>query len=360
MRLAVSFRFSPDEKIPVGTLSDFGRDTVFEYDASFLMRGIHPAPFRLPLRPGVQVYDRSGNMGTFGLFEDSLPDGWGRHLVDVAFRKRHGRLPTVLERLACVGSNGMGALVYEPEDELAEEVAVCDLPALAKSAMAFDAGRAEDVLPAVRKAGGSSGGARPKVFIGFNPTTGEVCPESVSLPDGFEHWIVKFTTRRDGKNAGVEEYRYYEKALSAGVTMMPSRLIETKAGTFFATKRFDRTDAGGRLHFASAAGLLHADYRTPGDEYALLFKLTDALLHDYSAKQELFRRVTLNVLEHNRDDHLKNFGFLMDAAGNWSLAPFYDFTLSDGPNGWQTLSVAGEGRNPTQADLDRLAKEVLS
>ena len=140
--------------------------------------------------------------------------------------------------------------------------------------------------------------------------------------------------------------------------MMPSRLIETRAGVFFATKRFDRPDAGGRLHVASAAGLLHADFRTPGDEYALLFKLTDALTHDYSAKEELFRRATLNVLEHNRDDHLKNFAFLMDDQGRWSLAPFYDFTYSDGPNGWQTLSVAGEGANPTQADLDRLAHEV--
>ena len=359
MKLAVSFRFAAGEKISVGMLSDFGRDTVFEYDAAFLSRGINPAPFRLPLCSGVQTYDRSGNMETFGLFEDSLPDGWGRRLVDVAFRKRHGRQPTVLERLACVGSNGMGALVYEPEDEeLAEEVVECDLSALAQSAMAFDAGRAEDVLPAVRKAGGSSGGARPKAFVGFNPKTGEVCPESAALPTDFEHWIVKFPTRRDGKNAGEEEYRYYEKALAAGVMMMPSRLIETKAGTFFATKRFDRTNAGGRLHFASAAGLLHADYRTPGDEYSLLFRLTDALLHDYSAKEELFRRVTLNVLEHNRDDHLKNFGFLMDAQGRWSLAPFYDFTYSDGPNGWQTLSVAGAGENPTQADLDRLATEI--
>ena len=358
MRLSVSFQFSPEVRIPVGTLSDYGRETLFEYDASFLSRGLNPAPFKLPPRAGVQVSDHAGNMETFGIFEDSLPDGWGRRLVDVAFRKRHGRSPTVLERLACVGSTGMGALVYEPSDDLAEEVAAISLADLAESAMAFDAGRAEDVLPALRRAGGSSGGARPKAFIGYNPATGEVCPERAALPEGFEHWLVKFTTRRDGGDAGAEEYRYYEKAVAAGVTMMPCRLIETRAGTFFATKRFDRTDDGGRLHFASAAGLLHADYRTPGDEYAILFRLTDALLHDYSAKQELFRRATLNVLEHNRDDHLKNFGFLMDAKGRWSLAPFYDFTRSEGPNGWQTLSVAGEGKNPTQTDLDRLAREV--
>jgi len=358
MKLSVSLRFSSARKIRVGTLTDLGRDTAFEYDADFLSLGLDLAPFRLPLKAGVQVYDRTGNMDTFGLFEDSLPDGWGRRLVDVAYRKRLGRLPTVLERLACVGSTGMGALVYEPEDPAEPSAGAWELPSLAEAAMDFDAGLAEDVLPEVRRAGGSSGGARPKAFIGFNPKTGEVCAEREQLPAGFEHWLVKFNSRRDGSEAGVDEFRYYEKALAAGVTMMPSRLIETKAGRFFATKRFDRTSDGGRLHFASAAGLLHADYRTPGEEYSLLFRLTDALTHDYSAKAELFRRATLNVREHNRDDHLKNFGFLMDEHGTWTLAPFYDFTYSEGPNGWQTLSVSGEGANPTQSDLDRLAKEV--
>ena len=113
-----------------------------------------------------------------------------------------------------------------------------------------------------------------------------------------------------------------------------------------------------RLHFASAASLLHADFRTPGDEYAVLFRLTDALTHDYQAKKELFRRTALNVLAHNRDGHLKNFGYLMDARGQWRLAPFYDFTRAEGPNGWQTLSVAGEGRDPSADDLRRLAEEV--
>ena len=117
-------------------------------------------------------------------------------------------------------------------------------------------------------------------------------------------------------------------------------------------------DGGGRIHMASAAGLLHADFRIPGDEYALLFRLTDALTHDQSAKAELFRRACLNVVAHNRDDHLKNFSFLMDEKGRWSLAPFYDFTYAEGPNGWQTLSVSGEGANPGVDDLRRLAKDV--
>lgn len=358
MKLRVSFRFAAGESMLVGTLMDIGRETAFEYAPSFLARGLSPSPFRLPVKGGVSVFDHAGGLDTFGLFEDSLPDGWGRHLLDVAFRRRHSRLPTVLERLSAVGSGGMGALAYEPADMSDTQTSSFDLAELADSAMDFDAGKAEDVLPSVRQAGGSSGGARPKAFVGYNPSTGEVCPEDESLPEGFEHWIVKFNTRAEGEGAGEREYAYYRAAVAAGARMMPSRLLETAAGRFFATKRFDRTEDGGRLHMASAAGLLHADFRIPGDEYALLFKLTDALVRDHASKAELFRRVALNVFGGNRDDHLKNFAFLMDARGNWALAPFYDFTRAGGPNGWHTLSVSGEGANPTEDDLRRLAREV--
>ena len=358
MKLKVSLKFSQANVIPVGTLYQEGRDCAFEYDSFFLSTVLNPSPFRLPVKIGVNIFDWSGGMETFGMFEDSLPDGWGRRIVDTMFKKRNGRLPTVLERLACVGTAGMGALIYEPEDRVGCVDQEFDLADIAEEAMAFDAGRAEDVLPQVRQAGGSSGGARPKVFVGFNPMTGDVCAESEELPAGYEHWMVKFNTMQDGTFAGEREWRYYQMAISAGVKMAPCRLIKTRTGNFFATKRFDRTDDGGRLHLASAAGLLHANFRVPGDEYAVLFKLTDALTRDYSAKKELFGRVTLNVLAHNRDDHLKNFAFLMDENGKWMLAPFFDFTYSAGPNGWHTLSVAGEGANPGEDDLLRLSNDV--
>ena len=359
MKLTVKLDFGGGNELKVGTFFEIARDTAFEFAGEFISSGLNPAPFRLPPGGGLKIYDRAGNMDTFGLFDDSLPDGWGQRIVNKVFMKREGRLPTVSERLVCVGRSGKGALVYEPIDEAADAAAEgFDLAELAEEAMAFDAGEAEDALQRLRKTGGSSGGARPKAYVGYNPRTGEVCAESSVLPSGFEHWIVKFNTRRDGNDAGETEYRYYEMALAAGADVSPSRLVATEAGKFFITRRFDRTDGGGRVHMASAAGLLHADFRIPGDEYALLFRLTDALTHDRSAKIELFRRACLNVIAHNRDDHLKNFSFLMDEKGRWSLAPFYDFTHAEGPNGWQTLSVAGEGANPGMGDLRRLAKDV--
>lgn len=358
MNLQVALRFSADKEIPVGTLSEIGQEIAFEFTPSFLTFPLPLAPFRLPARSGISFYDRTKGGELFGVFEDSLPDGWGRRLQDDFFQRQIGRLPTIFERLAYVGLDGMGALVYRPEVETDVIDKTIDLATLAKSAMDFDAGEAPIVLAEVRRAGGSSGGARPKVAIGYNPQTKEICPDQEELPSGFEHWLVKFPNQQDAHNAGELEWQYAKLAIAAGVEMSACQLIQTAVGNFFATRRFARTKNGGRLHFASAAGLLDVNFRIPGNEYRTLFRLTDALTRDYSAKKELFRRTTLNVLAHNRDDHLKNFGFLMDSEGVWRLAPFYDFTYSTGSNGWQTLSVAGEGRNPGPKDLLRLANEV--
>lgn len=358
-RLAVSLAFGPEERVPVGTLSQSGRDSLFQFDASFLASPLPISPLRLPARPGVQAYDGRGGMETFGVFEDALPDGWGRRIVDARFRARHGRLPTLLERFASLGGDGMGALVFEPAEPFDEaEAAEFRLDALARNAWDFDGGRVEEVLPALRRAAGSSGGARPKANVLLDPSTGEARAPVGPAPDGFEPWIVKFNTRAEGRSAGALEHAYAELAAAAGTEVAPHRLVETKAGRFFATKRFDRAAGGRRLHLHSAAGLLHADFRVAGDEYAVLFRLAAALLRDAAAQRELFLRACLNVLLHNRDDHLKNVSFLMDARGRWSLAPFYDFTFSDGPGGWQTLSVAGEGANPGPDDLIRLAAEI--
>jgi serine/threonine-protein kinase HipA len=360
--LEVRLRFDPERRIKVGTLARTGRDFVFQYDESFLRLGLSISPFRLPVRPGVQVYDGRGRMDLFGVFEDAMPDSWGRRLVDRHFQRTLGRPPEALERLACVGERAMGALTFHPPEEIAAPTdSGIDLAGLAQEAWDFDNDRVEDALPELRRVAGTSGGARPKVLVGLPETgapSGPVLPGDGELPPGYAHWIVKFNTQADGPDAGPLEFAYAELAAATGAEVPEHRLIETSEGRFFAVRRFDRPTTGRRLHLHSAAGLLHADFRTPGEEYDTLFRLTESLVHDHAQSCELFRRACLNVLACNRDDHLKNFAYLMDARGVWRLAPLYDFTFHDGPNGWQTLSVAGEGQNPRRENLLKLASQV--
>ena len=362
LSLEVRLRFSPDLDHKVGTVALSGRDFVFQYDESFLRLGLAISPFHLPLRSGVQVYDGKGRMDAFGVLEDAMPDSWGRRLVDRHFQKQWGRSPGILERLAHVGDRAMGALTFHPS-EMIEALGETNLEfaRLATEAWDFDSDQLEDALPELRRLGGTSGGARPKVLLGF-PEPGAsvkaILPGDGDLPPGYSHWIVKFNTRLEGPDAGPLEYVYAEMAKAAGAEMPKHRLIETSEGRFFAVRRFDRPLPGQRLHLHSAAGLLHADFRTPGDDYDILFRLTEALTRDYAQKREIFRRACLNVLACNRDDHLKNFAFLMDSKGLWRLAPLYDFTFHGGPNGWQTLAVAGEGHEPRREHLLKLAALV--
>lgn len=361
--LEVRLRFAPNREHKVGTLARVGRDFVFQYAESFLGLKFPISPLRLPVMPGVQVYDGLGRMEAFGVFEDAMPDNWGRRLVDRHFQKTMGRSPGVLERLAYTGERAMGALTFHPpEESTAWPATELDLAGLGTQAWDFDNDQIEDALPELRRLGGTSGGARPKVLVGLpendKASHTKIMPGDGDLPAGYEHWIVKFNARADGPDAGPLEFAYAEMAVAAGAEVPEHRLIQTDIGRFFAVRRFDRPAPGHRLHLHSAAGLLHADFRTPGDEYDILFRLTEVLTRDYAQKRELFRRVCLNVLACNRDDHLKNFAFLMGPDGTWRLAPLFDFTFNPGPNGWHTLTVAGEGQNPRREHLLKLATQV--
>ena len=360
--LEVRLRFAPDRQHQVGLLALAGRDLVFQYAEEFLGSPLPLSPFRLPVKPGIQVFERQEPMQVFGVFEDALPDSWGRRLVERHFQRTVGRPPHLLERLAYVGERGRGALTFHPPmDEATLPDRALDLAGLAVQAWDFEAERIEDALPDLRRLAGTSGGARPKILLGLpEPGSGEkkMLPGDGDLPPNFAHWIVKFNSRADGADAGPLEFAYARMAAAAKADVPEYRLLKTSQGRFFATRRFDRPAPGRRLHLHSAAGLLHADFRTAGDEYDLLFRIIEALTRDYAQKLELFRRVCLNVLACNRDEHLKNFAFLMDAQGAWRLSPLFDFTFHAGPNGWHTLTVAGEGEHPRRKHLMKLAEQA--
>ena len=337
---------------PVGRLAMRGRQVFFEYNDVFIKLGLEISPLRLPLKSGVISFDPSLFEGLAGVFSDSLPDGWGRLLFD-RFVTAQGIVPsdlTPLDRLAHVGRNCMGALVYEPDYGTEVSQDAINLDTLAKEAQEVLNGTSEDVLQELLALNGSSAGARPKAMIGVDNTRKKIVHGVSKMPKGYTPWLVKFSNSQDGADAGAIEYVYALMAKEAGVDMPEAHLF---SGKYFGVKRFDR-DGKKRLHMHTAGGLLHSDFRVPALDYEDLIALTWRLTRNVREAEKMFRLAVFNVLAHNRDDHAKNFSFLMDEKGEWKLSPAYDLTFSSGVRGQQSTMVMGEGKSPSVEHLTKL------
>ncbi len=351
----------------VGTLAQGERGKIFfQYDRTWLEQGFS-------LAPGMMAFDATPQLARapifgqlHGVFNDSLPDGWGMMLMDRAFRAKVGWARgeiTPMDRLAYLGARGMGALEYRPATWLELPEDEVDLAALATEAHAQLAGSEREVLTQLRILGGSPGGARPKVTVARSTRKGSN-PECRSgftdLPKGYAHWLVKFRSLNDAIDMGRVECAYADMAQAAGIKMEKTDLIEVEVGgileAFFATQRFDRIGAKKRA-VLSLAGYLYADHRAPSVDYDHLLAATMKITQDIAEVRHAFRRTVFNVLAHNKDDHAKNFAFIFDVPNRqWRLSPAYDLTFSEGMAGEHISSVAGEG-NPARKDLLQLAND---
>ena len=328
----------------VGTLAmTADHKAAFQYSEEWLENGFPISPFSLPLKKQVFVPTKDYFDGLFGVFADSLPDNWGRLLLDRLLRahKQNPDKLTVLDRLAIVGKSGMGALTYYPEKEIDKQYGTVDLDELAEQCRKILNTEYSDKLDELYRLGGTSGGARPKIM---------------TTVDG-EEWIIKFSAHVDGENAGKMEYDYSCCAKQCGITMSGTRLFPSeKCEGYFGIKRFDRiSDKNGtkRIHMLTAAALLELDFEQPSLDYHSLMKLTKILTRDNEKDiREMFCRMCFNVFAHNRDDHSKNFTYLYDAEKDrWSLSPAYDLTYSNTYYGEHTTTVDGNGRNPGRKEL---------
>lgn len=336
--------FMQDEK--VGTLAVTPKRTIaFEYDKRWLTERFPLNPFSLPLTEKVFVPKYDPFEGLFGVFADSLPDGWGRLLVD-RFLLQKGIEPgkvDSLNRLAIVGNSGMGALTYYPTHELVTEQAKRSYDSIAEECMNILKTDYSEDIDTLFLLGGSSGGARPKIL---------------TVIDG-EDWIIKFPSAYDSADIGLEEYRYSECARHCGIEMSDTRLFPSdRCSGYFGTKRFDRRGER-RIHMISVSALLETSHRIPNLDYNILMKLTVQLTDDYTDIEKLFRLMCFNVFAHNRDDHSKNFSFLYDRAeGKWSLSPAYDLTYSSSIGGEHATTVNGNGLNPGMKDIMAVADNI--
>jgi serine/threonine-protein kinase HipA len=361
-KLEVRLTREPGQERVVGQLAETGPRSaggrvVFEYDPELLRDPLWLSPFKLPPQPGL-IEHRDYDFGPiFGLFDDSLPDGWGLLLMDRFFQQRGSALAevSVLDRLAYLGTTTMGALTYHPPADPGDQQAqLLDLHEMARASQKVLQGTAGEVLPLLLRAGGSPGGARPKVLIGV---LGEaILSGENDLPPGYTHWIVKLSSRQDAPDAGPAELAYSLMARDAGIAMPPARLFETKQGErFFGVERFDRR-GNHRYHVHTFGNLIHANFRIPSCDYRQLLEVTRILTRNHRDVLECYRRMVFNVLTHNRDDHVKNFAFRLSDEGAWELAPAYDLVFSPGPGGEHTMTVAGEGRAPARSHLLQLAE----
>lgn len=332
--------------ILVGTLAKTPERVVaFEYDSDWLTNGFSISPFSLPLIKKVFIPKYEPFDGLFGVFNDSLPDGWGRLLVDRLFLKNKINPAEIdnLNRLAVIQECGMGALTYKPLHQFKAVNNISDLDFLALECSKILESQNSDNLDELFFLGGSSGGARPKILTSINN----------------EDWIIKFPSSTDVKNVGEKEYQYSLCAKDCGINMTETKLFPSKiCSGYFGIKRFDRKD-GKKVHMVSVSGLLETSHRLPNLDYNLLMKLTLELTRNYKDIEQLYRLMCFNVFAHNRDDHSKNFSFLYDNdKKEWHLSPAYDLTYSSSFNGEHATTINGEGKNPSLEDILAVAKNI--
>ena len=348
----------------------------FEYEATWAASRVELAPLYMPTTAAtapfvfptlpIETYSRLPAM-----IADALPDDFGNALT-TAYLANEGVRPqdiTSLDRLAYLGSRGIGALDFHPmrgpRTRKATAIELSELVVAARSALAGDIGTEDGMTDALRHliaVGTSAGGARAKAVIALNPATGELRSGQVPADPGFEQWLLKFDGVGADPDLGVTgnfgriEYAYHRMALAAGIEMTECRLLEEGGRAHFMTRRFDRADDGRKIHTQTVCALDHLDFRQIGaHDYAQLFLLLEQLGLGPDTRQEVFRRMTFNIAAAICDDHTKNFAFLLPEAGAWRLSPAYDVTHAHAPSSKWTrqhlMAVNGRTSGITRSDV---------
>ena len=348
----------------------------FEYQPAFVRSGVELAPLMMPLAAANEPFvftdlPESTYRRLPGLLADALPDDFGNMLID-AWMAREGvekSQITSLDRLAYMGKRGLGALEFKPArgPKPSKSTTAIEMAALVESARRAVQGEldsdahAEAALAQIIQVGTSAGGARAKAVVSWNPKTHKIRAGQFDVPDGFEHWLIKFDGVGPDERLGVSrdygriEYAYHLMANAAGIVMSPCRLLEENGRAHFMTKRFDR-EGNAKHHLQTLCGLAHLDYRQKATHDVSQFLMTvDRLQLGYPALEEAFRRVAFNVMAANCDDHSKNVSFLLREGGAWELAPAYDVTHAYNPKGEWTyqhlMSVNGKFADISRDDL---------
>ena len=316
----------------VGRLTMGTNDTcLFQYEKEWLDSGFSISPLKLPLRADLFEADYLPFQGNFGVFEDSMPGGYGEYVLQKELEKRGVNYKALnpLQRLSIVGSSGMGALCYIPDNKITMPRGSVDLDEVQQSALDVLSGKTDENAGRLYVDSGNSGGVRPKML----------------LQDEGRNWLVKFRHTYDPIASGVIEFMYNQAAKEAGITVPRFKLFK---GRYFGEERFDLSPDGKRIHMVTASGLLNEGINPPKMDYKALLALTGYITQDHIEVEQQFRRMVFNYYAENFDDHARNFSFLY-VDGKWKLSPAYDMT-HDSPLG-QHATTVGYKANPTEEDF---------
>lgn len=354
----------------IGTLIFDGKKIYFEYDKTFKTLGLEISPLKLHTNKTNNIYTNTDNIslysGLAGVFFDSLPDKHGMAFIDRYF-EREGLKPkevTLLHKLAFIGNRGMGAIEYKPQEH--GKSPDMDLVFNAKEAYEQmknnikDKNSSIDSLMNIIDSVSPIGGGRPKMLILYNEKTNTIKFNKQKVEKDYKRAIIKFDESfYENKSIGLTklEYVFMSMAKDVGINTATFKLVEEKGFHHLIIERFDRDENDNKIHMCTASGLAHIDISVAqGSTYETLFSLTNYLCKSQEDIEELFKRMVFNVLGFNFDDHAKNFTYIMNKEGQWSLSPAYDITYSKGSAKQHITTIGGKAKDFNLEDLIKIGK----
>lgn len=354
----------------IGTMIEDEGIIYFEYDKDFKLEGLEISPIKLHVSKTNNAYTNEDHTklyhGIAGVFFDSLPDKHGMPFIDRYFEQqglKHFEI-TNLHKLAFIGDRGMGAIEYEPKEEdgiLSADTAINakEVYEEMKQACKVDDSSIETLMN-IRESVSPVGGGRPKMLVQYNYDNAQIRLNKKELHTGHKRAIIKFDEIYEYMGSiGLTklEYIFMSMAKEIGINTAEFQLIKEGDANHLLVKRFDRDDNDNKVHMCTAAALMHIDISiVKATSYEHLFMLTRKVCKSKEDVEELFKRMILNILAFNFDDHAKNFSYLMDREGKWSLSPAYDITYSKGAMKSHTTTIAGKDLNITREDVLKIAK----
>lgn len=345
---------------------------LFEADDAYINAPFNIAPIihrdKNDALRGYDFHDKF--LGLIPTFNDALPDAFG----NIVFKEWLEQMDmdqselNPVERLRYVGIRGVGALEYHKGKEVPNITHNIDLDELSYVSdrilkRKYDQ---KDYLhnPAALKniltIGSSVGGAQAKILVAITPEE-QLLAGDIIHQQPVDYYIVKLEHDQQSiwyKEKNYVEFVYNQIAADIGINVASSRLIEEGGRAHFASKRFDRVQ-NQKVHQQTVNALTGFYGRNTEFSYENIFEIIDFLELPYINAEQLFMQMAFNVAASNRDDHTKNFSFLMNQKGQWSLSPAYDLTFPFDPyqsfNMPHQIAINQKTKQITRRDLEAVA-----